>query len=816
MIYPESFESKIGFVQIRRNIAAMCVSATARELVEKMCFSTDFNVVERRLGEVGEMLAIVDSGRDVPLHNVRDVAPILKTLSVAGMYLTPPELSTLRRSLISMDDIAGFFLNSRSDGEVGSPLLSEIVANIRSFRPSIARINSVIDDTGEVKDSASEELSRIRQQMASMSGRINAVMRQVMARAVADGTVDADASPTMRDGRLVIPVAPMNKRRISGIVHDESASGKTVFIEPAEVVEVNNRVRELQMDERREIKRILLALALDLRPHVGDMNSSAAVVAEVDFIHAKALYGRRSGAAMPHLSRHPQLELYHACHPILRDSLAQHGREIVPLDICLTGKKRILLISGPNAGGKSVTLKTVGVMQYMMQCGVLPIVYENSHMGIFEDIFIDIGDDQSIEDDLSTYSSHLRNMKCFVERARPTSLILIDEFGAGTEPQIGGAIAQAILRQLNDSGVWGVITTHYQNLKNFAADTEGLVNGSMLYDRQRMQPLFQLSVGNPGSSFALEIARKTGLSPAIIDEAKEIVGSDYVNMDKYLLDIARDRRYWENKRLSIRQKEKKIEDALERYEAEADTLRSRRNEIISQAKMEAKEILSRSNAVIENAIHDIRKVQAEKEATKGIRATVQRKKDELLADETDNLKSIKKLQRKKKKPAPVQQNEAPAAQKDFRVGDVVKLDGQTIPGRILEIEGRKATVVFGLLKTSVEVDRLKRSDARIDTSSGRHNAAAAASEASIRQRQLDFSRQLDVRGMRADEALQAVTYYLDDAIQFGADRVRILHGTGTGALRQTIRQYLDTVAAVRSFHDEHVQFGGAGITVVEF
>ncbi|MDE6074674.1 MAG: endonuclease MutS2, partial [Muribaculaceae bacterium] len=441
-----------------------------------------------------------------------------------------------------------------------------------------------------------------------------------------EGYLEADTTPTMRDGRLVLPVQPMHKRHIPGIVHDESASGKTFFIEPAEIVEANNRVRELQLEERREITRILIALADRLRPDIPALKLDIELLFRFDFIHAKARYAIETGATLPHLKDGPELEWYHATHPVLMASLKRQGKEIVPLDITLTAKERILVISGPNAGGKSVCLKTVGIIQFMIQCGVLPPVYENSHVGIFKSIFIDIGDDQSIEDDLSTYSSHLLNMKRFLQSGNESTLILIDEFGSGTEPQIGGALAQAILGEFNEKKMWGVITTHFQNLKTFAEDTLGLVNGSMLYDRHLMQPMFKLSIGNPGSSFAIEIARKTGLPKSIIDEAEKIVGSDYINLDKYLLDIARDKRYWENKRIEIRRKEKHLEDVIERYRNDADTLSDQRRQIIAQAKEEAKSILERSNASIERTIHDIKKAQAEKEATMEARRRLQEEK----------------------------------------------------------------------------------------------------------------------------------------------------------------------------------------------
>lgn len=816
MIYPDNFEYKIGFAAVRNGIRSHCVSASGVRHCDGMAFMTGFDEVESSLCEVAELVAILNGGEDLPLHNVRDIDPLLRTLDIPGMFLTAEELSSLRKCLTAMEEISSFFATKTEEGTSRYPRMSEVASGIETFRPCIAAINRVVDPLGDVKDSASPVLADIRRQLSSMSGTINSVMRRVMANAVKEGYIDSDTAPAMRDGRLVLPVQPMYKRRINGIVHDESASGKTVFIEPAEVVEVNNRMRELQIEERREIRKILLDLATEMRPYVPAMSVSSDLLGLIDFIHAKAVYAREVEASMPNLHPDPQMELYHACHPGLQASLRKAGKEIVPLDIVLTPDKRLLVISGPNAGGKSVCLKTVGVIQYMTQCGVLPTVYENSHIGLFDDIFMDIGDDQSIEDDLSTYSSHLRNMTRIIRSGRASSLVLIDEFGGGTEPQIGGAIAQAILKKINELGMWGVITTHYQNLKHFAEDTDGLVNGSMLYDRQRMKPLFQLSIGHPGSSFAIEIARKTGLPSEIIDDAQSIVGSDYVNMDKYLLDIARDRRYWENKRLNIRQKEKKIEETLERYNAQAEELRLRRNEIISEAKTQAKSILEGSNAAIERTIHEIRRAQAEKEATLEARKEMAAEKERLLGGQSAEHKLLKKVPKSRKKPGQPSAVAMPAQSRQIAVGDVVKLDGEGVPGKVMELRGKQATVVFGQLKTTVAVGRLRHTDAKIN--SGVKREASFISEstsAGSRARQLEFSRQIDVRGMRADEAVQAVTYYIDDALQFNAGQVRILHGTGTGALRQAIRSYLDTVPGVRSFHDEHVQFGGAGITVVE-
>lgn len=799
---------------MRRMVSARCGSPLSVAMVDEMAFSSDYDTVCRELGRVAEFKSLIDSDEGFPPAVIRDVTARLKSIRPEGTFMTAAELVDLAVSLESIAAISRFFaLRRDAEGHSTLPLLDELAVKLDPYPMLSAAIDRAIDRHGDIKDSASPELADVRRRIASMGGTVNSAMRRVIARAVAEGYLDADTTATVRDGRLVLPVAPAFKRRIPGIVHDESASGKTVFIEPAEVVETNNRLRELHMEAHREEIKVLVGLASVLRPHIDSLLDSYQLLATFDFIRAKAVFAGDCGATLPHLSRHPQVEWYHACHPVLQESLRRHGKDIVPLDITLTPEKRILVISGPNAGGKSVTLKTVAVVQYMAQCGLLPPLYDNSHMGIFDSVFVDIGDDQSIEDDLSTYSSHLRNMKFFLARGNARTLFLIDEFGSGTEPQIGGAIAQALLADFNAKEMWGVVTTHFQNLKKFAGEQAGLVNGSMLYDRQRMTPLFALSIGSPGSSFAIEIARKTGLPESIIKAASDIVGSDYVNLDKYLLDIARDRRYWENKRLQIKQKEKKIEETLARYDADADALRSRRNEIISEARDEARRILEGSNAAIERTIHDIRRSQAEREATLEARRR--------LADERKALESspaehpmLKGKGGRKKKTAPVT---SPKTTEQISVGQNVLLDGAGTPGTVEEIRGKEAVVIFGQLRTTVKLSRLTPTMRK--PSSGASKAASLVSVSTAndnRERQLRFKPEIDVRGMRVDEAVQAVTYFIDDAIQFNTSRVRILHGTGTGALRQYIRQYLATVPAVTRYADEDVRLGGAGITVVDF
>jgi len=776
-----------------------------------MSFSSDFDVVEDKLNSTFEMMSIINSGEDFPLDGFIDVSAQLDTASIAGTFLPASDFMQLRKSLMVIVSLASFFNSKRHEEGSEYPWLDKIAVMLQPFPLTVKSIDRVVDVHGEVKDSASPELAEIRHRLAATVNSINSTMRRVMSNAVQAGYIDSDTAPSMRDGRLMVPVAPMNKRKISGIVHDESASGKTVYIEPAEIVEANNRIRELRMEERHEIARILTQLTDELRPHIDDIRQSVDVMGEMDFIRAKARFAIDIDGCLPSVVDAPEMEWFHAVHPGLFLSLRRQGKEVVPLDMRLTPENRILIISGPNAGGKSVCLKTVGVVQYMLQCGLLPPVYENSHFGIFDNIFVDIGDDQSLEDDLSTYSSHLRNMKLFLQRGKNGTLVLIDEFGGGTEPQIGGAIAQAILKRFNEQQIWGVITTHYQNLKQFAEDTPGLINGSMLYDRHLMQPMFKLSIGNPGSSFAVEIARKIGLPEEIIADAEEIVGSDYINMDKYLLDIARDKRYWENKRLAIRQKEKKLEMSLARYEDEATRLRESRRAILSEAKEEARKILEGSNAVIERTIHEIKKAQAEKDRTIEARRRLAEEKERLANGKDTEHPLLKNAPKSKKSPKPQEaKNDRPIA-----VGDNVKLDGQGEPGKVLRIEGKNAVVAFGLLEATVKLDRLKFTIAKPRTGASATVSVGGALSDSQRDKQLNFSREIDLRGMRVDEAIQALTYYIDDAIRFNASTVRILHGTGTGALRQYLRQYLDTVPGVKNYRDEHVQFGGAGITVVD-
>lgn len=832
MIYPQNFEQKIGFDQIRQLVKGKCLSTLGMERVDEMAFSDDYREIDRRLEQVMEFISILQGEDDFPSQYFFDVRPSLKRIRVEGLYMDESELFDLRRSLETIRDVVRFLrqTDDEEDEEAHSPYpaLYELAGEVMVFPMLIARINDILDKFGKVKDNASPELLRIRRELAATTGSISRSLNSILRTAQAEGYVEKDVTPTMRDGRLVIPVAPGMKRKIRGIVHDESATGKTVFIEPAEVVEANNRIRELEGEERREIIRILTDFSSVVRPHVPALLQSYEFLAEVDFIRAKALWGMETGSGKPSLEERQVVDWFDAVHPLLQISLAKHGKKVVPLDIELTREQRILLISGPNAGGKSVCLKTVGLLQYMLQCGMPVSMNERSHAGVFRHIFIDIGDEQSIEDDLSTYSSHLTNMKNMMKYCDGQSLILIDEFGGGTEPQIGGAIAEAVLKRFNQKGTFGVITTHYQNLKHFAEDHEGVVNGAMLYDRHEMRALFQLQIGNPGSSFAVEIARKIGLPEDVIADASEIIGSEYIQSDKYLQDIVRDKRYWETKRQNIRRREKQMEETIARYERELEELDRSRKEILKKAKEDAGRLLEESNARIENTIRTIKEAQAEKERTREVRqdlADFRRQVEEAdkaameekIARKMDRLREKQERRKERKE----RQGNEPSVQpvvkvKPIGAGDYVRIKGQTSVGQVMELNGKNAVVMFGLMKTNVKADRLERADAPKQTNT-MAKATFVSSETQDRmyEKKLNFKQDIDVRGMRGDEAVQAVTYFIDDAILVGVSRVRILHGTGSGILRTLIRQYLATVPGVADFKDEHVQFGGAGITVVD-
>ncbi len=855
MIYPDNFEEKIGFDTVRGILSEGCLCALGRQRVEQMNFSHEYQKVKREVRQTMEFVQIL-LNEDFPDQNFYDVRASLKRIRIDNTYLDTKELFDLQRSLDTITKIVTFLSKTNhaeddNDYDVAPsaedehstkgklfPELYALSADVRTFPMIVRRIDQILDKYGNVKDSASIELMRIRRELSQTAGSISKSLQNILRNAKTEGLVEKDLSPTVRDGRLVIPVAPAMKRKIRGIVHDESDSGKTVYIEPAEVVEANNRIRELESEERHEIRRILLEFTATVRPDVKEIMASYEFLADIDFIRTKAKFSISTGGIEPKMEKGQVVDWSMAVHPLLKMTLEKHGKKVVPLDLELRSPhQRILIISGPNAGGKSVCLKTVGLLQYMLQCGMPVPMAESSVTGIFKNLFIDIGDEQSLEDDLSTYSSHLLNMKNMMKRADGASLILIDEFGGGTEPQIGGAMAEAMLRRFNHKRAFGVITTHYQNLKLYAKDADGIQNGAMLYDRQLMAPLFQLRQGNPGSSFAVEIARKIGIPEDVISDASEIVGKEYINADKYLQDIVRDKRYWESKRQSIHQHEKQMEQTITRYEEEIKRLQEERKEIIAKAKEEAQQLLSSSNAKIEQTIKEIKEAQAEKERTRMIRQDLADYKqdvkeinpdlmEEKIRRQMEKIKARQQRMKDKKagknckgKPTTdeaVQSSRQPKEKKKYtpQVGDYVKIKGQNTPGKVIKISEDEAQIAFGAIYTNVKVNRLEEASAPKEEPRA-ITFVSKQTQDDIRERSLNFKQDIDVRGMRGDECVQTITYFIDDALVAGVSRVRILHGTGSGILKTLIRQYLNTLPAVADFKDEHPQFGGAGITVVD-
>ena len=849
MIYPDNFEDKIGFNEIRLLLKERCLSTLGKEEVDEMSFTTDCNYINSRLEELREFRRIGEEADDFPLDNFFDVRQSITRIRLEGTHLEIDELFDLKRSMETIINIIAFLSRGEEiihdEVKPAYPALYALADGIATFPELVQRIAQIIDKLGNMRDNASPELLQIRNELSRTEHSISRTLHAILRSAQSDGVVEHDVAPTLRDGRLVIPVAQGLKRKISGIVHDESASGRTVYVEPTEVVEANNRIRELENEERREIIRILRELTKKIRPHTAELLDSYRFLAKIDFIRAKAELAKLFKAFEPEVHREPFIDWIRAVHPLLQRSLERKGTGIIPLDIQLVPEKRILIISGPNAGGKSVCLKTVGLLQYMLQCGLAIPVADRSRVGIFDNIMIDIGDEQSIENDLSTYSSHLTNMKQMIRQANDSTLILIDEFGTGTEPQIGGAIAESVLKQFWQRQAWAVITTHYQNLKHFAEGHPGVVNGAMLYDRHEMRPLFQLAIGRPGSSFAIEIARKTGLPRAVIDEASEIVGTDYIQSDKYLQDIVRDKRYWEAKRQTIHSREKELEREIQQYEERISQLENSRKEILNRTKEQAQEIFRESNKRIENAIREIREKQAEKEETKRIRQQLtdyesavitvnepqsapQTSLDNGLMNPDDFKKELQRIKNRRDrheqhKQRKAEQHKAVATSRHLTKstivpGATVKMKGLDSIGRVEHIDGNQATVIFGSVRTRVQLARLENADtSTVEKQKKQFQAFNYSRETreTIDQHRKHFKSELDVRGERTEEALTQVQYFIDDAILVGVSQVRILHGKGNGILRQMIRQYLSTLSNVRSFHDEHVQFGGSGITIVE-
>ena len=806
MIYPQNIEQKIDFQVIRDGLKGCCMSGLGKERVDAMQWLTHYLTVRDLLARVREMMGVLtDASLAFPHGEIYDLREALSRIRIEGLFMDEAELFSLRKMLDYTAQLERFFV---ALDKVKYPILSGMTSQTSqtglTIQTIITTIDRILDRYGKMRDNASPELARIRKEISASQGSVSRALNAILRQAQAEGILDKDAAPTMREGRLVLPVPPAYKRKIGGIVHDESATGKTVFIEPQQVVEANNRIRELEGEERRERIRILLEITAQLRPEVPQIMETETYLGEVDFLRAKALFAIDMHAIVPELSKKPMIDWREAYHPVLLLNFRRQGKTVVPLTISLTNSaasnspserpiggtpsnNRILVISGPNAGGKSVCLKTVAMLQYMLQCGLPVPMSEASTMGFFKQLLIDIGDEQSIEDDLSTYSSHLRNMKHFVRYANAHTLLLIDEFGTGTEPMIGGAIAEAVLSQLNEQGAFGVVTTHYSNLKHLAERTEGIINGAMLYDRGQLKPLFQLSIGQAGSSFAVEIARQIGLPETIIQRATDIVGEEHIDYDKHLQDIARDKRYWENKRQNIRQREKHLEEKIAHYEEQLAGIKAKKRAIIEEANAEAADLLRKSNATIERTIREIKEATAEKKATQAARQKVETLKTKV-------------------------ENQASKSSKSSTTSAA-------------SATSKSSSKQNQVLRDLSDLKILTKNPARLIQESNTPKPKMVSSNVSdeLRRRKLSFKRELDIRGLRVDEALEAVIAYIDDALMVNAEQVSILHGTGTGALKQVVRDYLaerqKSMRRLKSgdinFHDGDPDRGGAGITVVE-
>ncbi len=831
MIYPANFEQKIGFDRLRGQIVALCSMQAARRLIEAERFSVSRAEIERRQDTADEMRVLLMLDPDAPRDEFPDVEGIVEKIGVEGAFLDVAELAVLRRALTAVGNMVGFVQNR---SETQYPRLRERSGSVCVFPDVIRRINQILDDEGRVRDGASPELLVIRRAIRDHEGQVSKRLQQVLANAKRSGIVDAEAMISVRDGRSVIPVSAGNKRKLNGFIHDESATGKTVYIEPVEVVELNNQLKELEYAERREIVRLLTEFTDSLRPDAEPIASAGEYLAEMDAVRAKARWAVDNGAGKPIVSTDDRLVLRNAFHPLLAQTLRREKKELVPLDMQLDRGKHILVISGPNAGGKSVCLKTTGIVQYMFQCGFPVTAGQNSELPVFDSICIDIGDEQSMDNDLSTYSSHLLNMKHMLQAASPRTLVLIDEFGSGTEPVIGGAIAESILERLLERGCYGVITTHYSNIKYYATGTDGIANGAMMFDVQNIRPLFRLEQGKPGSSFAVEIARKIGLPEDIIRSASDKAGSDHINLERQLREIARDRHYWSQKRDRIRQTDRKVEELESSYAAQLARIKEERQEILRKAKDEAQRLVAEANRQIENTIRTIREAQAEKELTRmarreldEFRDTVEQADKGLSQDSERVEREMERLSRRmarreerreragQPKPEPAQPA-AGAAPAEIAAGAKVRIGGQEMVGVVQSVKGRKAQVAFGHILTTVEKDRLTVVSNAEYKKVMRPVAPRTVVSVDISSRKLNFRDSVDVRGMRAAEALEVVQDLVDDALMVGVGGVTILHGKGTGALKEEIRRYLRGVPEVESARDEHADRGGAGITVVTF
>lgn len=836
-------EQKLGFDRIRSIISDKCSTTYATERTATETFSTKASQIRKRLLLTDEMRLIMMFEESFPSSGFIDCIDFLSPLEKSSAAIDLISIRKLKTMLETLRKITSFFEDVK-DGVY--PNLKRMSAPVMVFPHIQSRIESIIDRYGEIKDTASDELYNIRKELHNKSGAISKRANAILRKAQEEGLVDSDTGVTVRDGKMLIPVSAANKKRINGFIYDESASGKTAYIEPAEIVELDNQIKELKFAEQREILRILLDFTDFMRPYIPDLLQAAKYLGEIDFIMAKAKTSLDFIAGMPVISDNGELNLRKARHPLLEIALKKERKEIVPLTLTLTPQKHILLISGPNAGGKSVCLKTAGLLQYMFQWGMLIPTSESSELPVFDRIMVNIGDDQSIDNDLSTYSSFLVDMKSVLEKADEKTLVLIDEFGSGTEPAAGGAIAEAILSELDKKGTYGVITTHYTNLKLYASSDTGVMNGAMMFDVKNIAPMFKLEMGLPGNSFAFELARKMGLPEEIVKDAESRAGEEFVGIERNLRKIARNRKALDEKLERIRHTDKTLENITSKYEKELLDIKKIRKEILDQAKKEAEEIVRKANRTVENTIKTIKEKQAEKESTQVARKELQgfvaaltaRKEQEQKAKEDYIEKKIKQIDARKERQlkrkaekADEKTKEEMLAQKaeqermeafrsaPLQVGEKVRVKENGMVGEVIKASPKAVVVVIGNISSKMPVQKVERITSNEYKTAVKENSKPASTiklDNSISERKLNFSTELDIRGERLNDAIEKVTRYVDDAMMLNISSVRIIHGKGTGVLRDEIQKYLRTMPGIISAKDEHIQFGGSGVTVVTF
>jgi DNA mismatch repair protein MutS2 len=811
MIYPDNFEQKTGFDQVRKMLAERCISSLGRKWVEKMRFSSSHSLLQTLLDQTEEFRQMIITHENYPSGGFYDPLQVFERIKLEGTYPEPEELVEIRSSLATITDMIRFLQSKKTEESLKYPSLHKLTENIY-IDPAIAKeIDRIIDEKGEVRSNASAKLADIRRNRSQLESQALRRINQLFAQAKKEGWIDSNSELALRNGRQVIPVPAAFKRKIKGFVHDQSTTGQTVFLEPEEVFETNNEIRQLELDERREIIRILKELADFMRPWLPQLTDAYLFLGKIDFIRAKAMLAVELQAQRPQLHNKPVINWIRARHPLLYLSFKQQKKHVEPLSIELQTPKTIIVISGPNAGGKSVCLKTVGLVQYMLQCGLLVPMEDHSDAGIFQDIMIDIGDEQSIENDLSTYSSHLANMRQFLRSCNHKSLFLIDEFGAGTEPRMGGAIAEAILIELSKKNSFGVVTTHYANLKILAGKDPGIVNGSMLFDTQNMRPLYRLKSGNPGSSFAFEIARSMGLPSEILKSAEKIAGSEHIDFDRQLQDLELKKMELDDKEKQLRAGDSFLAEMIEKYQKLNDELESRKGDIIQQAKIEAKKIMADSNRMIEKTIKEIRESSADKEKTRNLRENLQAYSKQF--SDVDNQVSESRTQKKKKLKQAETSSKPEIEPGPVVSGDYVRIKGQETPGEVIDVTSKEALVAFGSVQMKISLQKLEKLSKR--TVKQTERSGKVRYDFDINEKAAEFNPNLDVRGQRAQEALLKVRRFVDDAILLGTRNLKVVHGTGDGILREALRDYLRTIPEVKRARDEHPDRGGAGCTLIE-